>query len=136
MLSLQPNSINALDPHGQTALHLASFLNRADVVSLLLAAPGADDSVLDKAGHSPADVAGGRDAATLLSVARAHYTDAYIDLLAAYAASPPADAAATNRQSMSPQLAAGEATVTATATVGGKSVTSTVKAPYAARTCG
>ncbi|MCJ1699380.1 Ig-like domain-containing protein [Rathayibacter festucae] len=34
------------------------------------------------------------------------------------------------------QLAAGEATVTATATVGGKSVTSTVKAPYAARTCG
>jgi hypothetical protein len=34
------------------------------------------------------------------------------------------------------QLAAGEATVTATASVGGKSVTSTVKAPYAARTCG
>jgi len=34
------------------------------------------------------------------------------------------------------QLAAGEATVTATATVAGAPVTSTLKAPYAARTCG
>lgn len=111
VLSLQPNSINAPDPHGQTALHLASLLNRADVVALLLAAPAADDSLLDRAGHSAADVAGGREVATLLSVARAHYTEAYVALLAAYAGSAATDgpaAAATNRQSMSPQVGAGE----------------------------
>ena len=104
VLSLQPNSINALDRHSQTALHIASLLNRADVVTLLLAAPGADDSVRDKANNLPADVAGGREVATILSVARAHYAEVYINLLAAYAASPSTDGAAANRQSMSPTL--------------------------------
>ncbi|SMH50769.1 Ig-like domain (group 4) [Rathayibacter oskolensis] len=36
----------------------------------------------------------------------------------------------------SPQLAAGEATVTATATIGGAPVTATTTAPYSARSCG
>lgn len=36
----------------------------------------------------------------------------------------------------STQLAAGEATVTGTATVGGKTVTATATAPYSARSCG
>lgn len=67
VLKHNPAWVNAQDGRGQTPLHLASALNRVDIVALFLLQESVDDMIRDSMGKTAADVAGGPDTSTLIS---------------------------------------------------------------------
>ncbi|KAA1466569.1 hypothetical protein DENSPDRAFT_831423 [Dentipellis sp. KUC8613] len=86
LLSNRSISPNAIHPPGSgtTALHLASSLGRADVVSLLLEQEGIDDTLRDRDGKTCKDVARGRDVMRVIHDSRSFLTASYRSLLRTY----------------------------------------------------
>ncbi|QRW05886.1 oxysterol binding protein [Ceratobasidium sp. AG-Ba] len=91
ILSNKYVSPNLAHPPGSsfTALHLAASLGRADVLRLLIEQDGADDTITDDHGQSPADVA--KDQRTLDTIRglQDDFRRQYTVLLSQYVASPP-----------------------------------------------
>jgi ankyrin repeat protein len=60
VVSQCPLLVNTQDSKGQTPLHVAAAMNRADVVTLLLSRPDVDDTIRDNAGCTFNDLASGQ----------------------------------------------------------------------------
>ncbi|PWN21546.1 hypothetical protein BCV69DRAFT_282264 [Microstroma glucosiphilum] len=82
--------INATEAHhGNTALHIASSLGRADVTQLLLSREGIDDTKRNKDGKDPADLAHSPQIAQLFQVSRAELNCQYLEVLSAWESRSP-----------------------------------------------
>ncbi|KAF9928121.1 hypothetical protein FBU30_002623 [Linnemannia zychae] len=65
--------LNARDPHGSTALHIASSMGRLDVVKLLLSKNEVNDGITDHKGKSALDVASTAEVRVVLNAHRTEY---------------------------------------------------------------
>ncbi|KAI8450499.1 exodeoxyribonuclease V [Phakopsora pachyrhizi] len=89
VLSNVPSSyLNSQDRSGQTPLHLACSMGRADVVNLFLGQAQLDDSIKDLEGRTCLEVCKTSEVARLIQTSRAHLSATYLALLSAYIASP------------------------------------------------
>ena len=89
VLSARPSELNARDPAGQTALHLACALSRPDIVAVLLAQPSIDDMIRDLDGKTCLEACKGPDTAQLIQVSRAQFNASFAQKLQEYIGAAP-----------------------------------------------
>lgn len=91
MLSNSPAThVNVQDPRLQSPLHLACSSGRSDVVAILLAQPGIDDSLKDAEGRTCLECCKSPEVGRMVQVSRAQINDNFLRLLHAYLSSPAA----------------------------------------------
>ncbi|KAJ1658071.1 hypothetical protein IWQ61_002635 [Dispira simplex] len=84
-LALQaPELLNCQDTFGWTALHHASKTGRAEIVRLLLAYPGVDDSIVDHEGRDPVKVAKTPEVADIIRHDRTEFVARHSALMHEY----------------------------------------------------